>query len=113
MRVLSVLVFIAGIFVGTLLAEPSTLVIRQGYLTSAPMQHPRITDHDDYFDVTENGKTVRQIIVVFDSKLSKPMDRSRRLELKGSLKKINLGGSKHTRKSYKNEILYVSDWIYL
>ena len=80
-----------------------------------PMQHPMVTDHDDYFDVYENGEMKRQIIVVFDpASLSKrPSDRSRTLELIGRIERIDLGGPKGTRKSYSNEVLYVTGWKYI
>lgn len=95
-----------------MLADPS-VSIRRGYLTIIPMQHPMVTDYDDYFDVYENGEMRRQIIVVFEPSSKKPVDRSRALELTGRIERIDLGGPKGTRKSYSNEVLYVTEWKYI
>lgn len=77
------------------------------------MAHPRITGHDDCFDVYENGEMKRQIIVVFDLDATRPWDRSRALELKGRIERIDFGGAKGTPDSYSNEVLYVTGWKYI
>lgn len=112
MRITLLSLLIMACAAPNMLADPS-LSIRRGYLTAIPMQHPMVTDHDDYFDVYEHGEMKRQIIVVFDPASKRPSDRSRALELTGRIERIDLGGPKGTRKSYSNEVLYVTGWKYI
>lgn len=112
MRITLLFLLIMACAAPEMLADP-TVSIRRGYLTTIPMQHPMVTDHDDYFDVYEHGEMKRQIIVVFDPASKRPSDRSRALELTGRIERIDLGGPKGTRKSYSNEVLYVTGWKYI
>jgi hypothetical protein len=92
-------------------AEATRLEIRTGYLTEMPLQHPRISDRDDYLDLySAAGEWTGQIIVVFSSDSERPEDRSRPVELKGRIQPIDLGGPSGTKNEYKNVILYVESW---
>ncbi len=90
------------------------LDIRIGYLTDQPMNHPRVTDRDDYLDLYDKkGKWKSQIIIVFEADEKAPKDRSRPIRAEGRIKRIDLGGPAGTRGSYTNDVLYVTSWKYV
>ena len=95
--------------------KPSaTQTMRVGYLASEVMEHPVISDRDDYLDLyDQQGEWRKQIIIVFADALAAPTDRNRPIELKGTLDHIDLGGEPGTRGAYANDVLYVDTWRYL
>lgn len=92
--------------------------VRTGYMAKAVLQHPNVAspftkEKQDAFDVHINGKHHSQIIVLFPKGVKPPTDRKRKLELKGTIRKIDLGGKPGTKGSYKNEAMTVKTWRYI
>ena len=86
----------------------------RGYLAAMTMQHPSISERDDYLDLYDKaGKWRRQIIIVFDGGLAAPKDRTRPIEISGEIGRIDMGGPAGTKMGYANDVVVVKSWRYL
>ena len=87
---------------------------RVGYLSNMAMQHPSISERDDYLDLYDKeGNWINQIVIVFAEGVAPPADRTRPIEIKGSVGHIDMGGPKGTKREYANDVVFVESWRYL
>ena len=92
-------------------AQPS---VRVGYLADMAMQHPSISDRDDYLDLyDEKGNWRNQIVIVFEQGVPPPADRTRPVEIKGPVGRIDMGGPPGTKGEYANDVFFFFSWRYL
>jgi hypothetical protein len=92
-------------------AQPS---LRVGYLADMAMQHPSISDRDDYLDLyDEKGNWRNQIVIVFEQGVPLPADRTRPVEVNGPVGHIDMGGPPGTKREYANDVFFVETWRYL
>lgn len=89
-------------------ATPET---RVGYLSNMAMQHPSISERDDYLDMYDAaGNWRNQIILVFEKGVDPPQDRTKPVEVKGPVGRIDLGGPESTKDEYANDVVFVESW---
>lgn len=92
----------------------SKLAKRVGYLSVMVMQHPSVSDSDDYLELYDKqGKWLNQIVITFEEGVAAPDDRTRPIEITGELSHIDLGGPKGTKGEYANDAVHVKSWRYL
>ena len=74
------------------------LVSRQRGGVDMAMQHPSISDRDDYLDLYDDkGNWRNQIVIVFEKGVTPPEERTKPIEVKGPVGYIDLGGPKGTK----------------
>ena len=87
---------------------------RKGYLSDSAMQHPSISERDDYLDLYDKkGNWLNQIVIVFAEGVSEPTDRTRPIEVSGFVGNIDMGGPPGTKSEYANDAVVVESWRYL
>ncbi|MFM9958643.1 MAG: hypothetical protein ACKVZJ_11245 [Phycisphaerales bacterium] len=85
--------------------------IRVGYLANHAMQHPSNYAREDYLDLyDEMGNRVNQIVIVFREGVAPPQDRTKPIEVKGHVGRIELGGPEGTKHEYANDVVFVESW---
>jgi len=108
--------------------EKKKVVARIGFLAEEVGQHPVIgpsafLDESGkvivkeikqfYFNVGEKRGSNRQIIVTYPPDMKVPTIPGRKIELRGTLDSIDLGGEPGTKGSYGNDVLRLQSWKYL
>jgi len=108
--------------------EEKKVVARIGFLAEEVGQHPVIgpsafLDESGkvivkeikqfYFNVGEKRGSNRQIIVTYPPDMKIPTIPGRKIELRGTLDSIDLGGEPGTKGSYGNDVLRLQSWKYL
>ena len=104
------------------------VVTRIGFLAEEVGQHPIIGPsafleesskvivkeiEQFYFNVGNKPNANRQIIVTYPPDMKIPNILGRKIELRGTLDSIDLGGEPGTKASYGNEVLQLESWKYL
>jgi hypothetical protein len=99
----------------------TNVVVRIGFLAEDVMQHPIIAEpslgseeqKQFNFDVGQKSDSMRQIIVVYPSKMKIPTEKGRKIELKGTADHISFKGGKGGKTGYENEVFNLQLWKYL
>jgi len=101
--------------------EKENVVIRTGFLPEFVMQHPSGVVFDPvklkpmkefYFDVGDDPRSMRQIIVAYPDGMKTPSEHGRKIVLRGTVSTIKLGGEPRTKGAYSNEVLTLKSWEY-
>ncbi len=90
------------------------LETRRGYFSSfSIMQHPMLAPEQNYLDIyDQEGNWQKQIILVFEENTTKP-ESNAPIEVKGTIRHIDMGGPSGTKNEYQNDIFTVKTWTVL
>ena len=125
--ILSLLAALSGCYSPTTRIESTTpehtdaaVITRIGVLPTVIHQHPLIVGsvisegYQGYLDLIEDGKSTRQIIVVYPNSMKRPAAKNRLIEVKGVLHSFTPEQPLHGlhKRTYDNEAIEVYEWKY-
>lgn len=85
------------------------------------MQHPRFVGptlrgrppfRQMYFNIVNQGRMVNQIVLLVPSKMKLPKNPKKQVVIRGTVRKVSLGGRRGTKRSYKNVVMTLFTWNY-